>query len=195
MWLGYNNAGRISMQIIHLFKQFLSSWTLFICSTIHLLLRPSTSPRTIVVSPSEPLRLMYERILCLYPVMFVFWSTEKRRYLLSVVDKGKETRGQPKLAKWNQSLGTDGVGIHALPVQARFQRVPVVDTTGHRTISQRQRQCWAVPEPWAQKRDRLQHGRLTTNPISRTFQLLCQFCRISCQVQFVSPVTEWVPAS
>jgi hypothetical protein len=90
MWLGYNNAGRISMQIIHLFKQFLSSWTLFICSTIHL--RPSTSPRTVVVPPSEPLRLMYERILCLYPVMSVFWSTEKRRYLLSEVDKGKETR-------------------------------------------------------------------------------------------------------
>jgi hypothetical protein len=68
-----------------------------------------------------------------------------------VVGKGS---GQRELAKWNPVLwdpvGGRG-GVHALPIQARVHHVPVVDITGHRTISQRQSQWWAVLGPWGQK--------------------------------------------
>lgn len=43
-----------------------------------------------------------------------------------------------------------GGDVHALAVQARVHRVPVVDITGHRTISQRRGQRWAVPGDWGQ---------------------------------------------
>lgn len=89
--------------------------------------------------------------MCLYPVVFVFWSTEKRRYL-SCGRRGEQAARacQVECSPEGPSVGGKG-DVHALPVQARVHHVPAVDIKGHRTISQQQSQWWAVPGPWGRK--------------------------------------------